>query len=98
VRALEPFEIEIRVVVEALARDLVEALVDGFAFDLAAFEPRMLRQDPGFRRGEHAIESAQHGHGQHDALVLRRTVGTAQQVGNLPDQVREIVVVGHGQG
>ena len=46
-------------------------------------------------RREHAVEAAQHGHGQHDALVLRRPVRPAQQVGDLPDEVREIVVVGH---
>ncbi len=33
--------------------------------------------------------------GQHDALVLRRAVGTAQQVGDLPDQIREVAVVRH---
>ena len=43
----------------------------------------------------HAVEAAKHGHGEHDALVLRRAVWAAQQVGNLPDQVRKVTVIGH---
>ncbi len=54
------------------------------------------RQDLGLGRRQHAVEPAQHGHGQHDPLVLRRPVRPAQQVGDLPDQVRKVVVVRHG--
>ena len=73
--ALELLEVEGGVVVKALAGGHVQPLVQGFALDLATFAPRMFGQDLGFRRGEHAVEAAQHGHRQHDALVLRRAVG-----------------------
>ena len=82
-------------VVEALSRGFVELAVERIAFELAALPLRMLCQDPRLARGEHAIEPAQHGHGKHDPLVLRRTVGAAQQVGDLPDQIREVVVIRH---
>ena len=71
----------------------VQPLVQGFALDLATFAPRVFGQDLGFRRGEHAVEAAQHRHGQHDALVLRRPVRAAQQIRDLPDQVGKVAVV-----
>ena len=82
-------------VVEALARSLVEVCVERVAFELAALAFLVFRQDLGFGGRKHAIETAKHGHGQHDALVLRRAVRAAQQVSDLPDQVGEVVVVGH---
>ena len=72
----------------------VQPDVEGLAFESAA-PAVVLGQDFLLARGEHAVEPSEHGHGQHDALVLRRAVGTAQQVGDLPDQVGEVVVVGH---
>ena len=93
--ALELLEVERRVVVEALAGGLVELGVERVAFELAALAPLVLGQDLGLGRREHAVEAAQHGHRQHDALVLRRAIRAAQQVGDLPDQVREVVVVRH---
>ncbi len=85
IASLQLLEVEGRVVVEALAGGLVQPLVQGLAFDLATFELRVFRQDLGFRRGEHAVEPAQHRHGQHDALVLRWAIWSAQQISNLPD-------------
>ena len=93
--ALELLEVEGGVVVKALAAGLVQPAVQGCAFDPATLAPRVFGQDPGLRRGEHAVETPQHGHGQHDALVLRGPVRAAQQVGDLPDQVRKMVVVRH---
>ena len=93
--ALEPLEVEGGVVVKALAGGLVQPAVQGFALQLATLAPRVFGQDPGFRRGEHAVEPPQHRHGQHDALVLRRAVRAAQQVGDLPDQGGEMAVVRH---
>ena len=93
--ALELLEVERGAIVEALAGGSVQPQVQGCALDLAALAPRVLGQNLGLRRGEHAVEPAQHRHGQHDALVLRRPVWAAQQIGDLPDQVREVVVVRH---
>ena len=93
--ALELLEVEGGVVVKALAGGPVQRLVQGFTLELATHAPRVFGQDLGFRRGEHAVEAAQHGHGQHDALVLWGPVRTAQQVGDLPDQGCEVVVVRH---
>ena len=92
---LELLEIEGGVVVKALSGGIVQPPVQGFTLDPATLAPRVFGQDLGFRRGEHAVEPAQHRHGQHDALVLRGPVRAAQQVGDLPDQVREVVVVRH---
>jgi hypothetical protein len=77
---------------EALAGGLVQPGVERLAGELPA-PAVVLGQDLGFSGSKDAVEAAQHGHGQHDALVLRRPVRPAQQVGDLPDQVREIVVV-----
>jgi len=96
--ALQLLEVQRRVAVETLARGLVELRVERVAFEPAALALRVLRQDPRLGRSEHAIEPAEHGHGQHDALVLRRAVGAAQQVGDLPDQVSEVAVVRHRWG
>ena len=93
--ALQPLEIELRVVVETLARDLVEPGVERIALELAPLALVIIGQNPLLGGREHAIEPAQHGHGQHDALVLRRAIRAAQQVSDLPDQVREVVVVRH---
>ncbi|MFO0875267.1 MAG: hypothetical protein U0575_15030 [Phycisphaerales bacterium] len=93
--ALELLEVQRRVVVEPLARRLVQPGIEGFALELV-LGPRVLGKHLGLGRREHAVESAEHRHGKHDALVLRRTVRTTQQVGDLPDEVREVVVVRHG--
>ena len=82
-------------VVEALAGGPVQPQVQGLALDLAAFAPLVFGQDCRLRRGEHAVETAQHRHRQHHALVLRGPIRAAQQVRDLPDQVREVAVVRH---
>ena len=55
----------------------------------------MLSEHTGLSGSKYTVEPSKHGHGQHDALVLRRAVGTAQQIGDLPDQVGEVAVVRH---
>ena len=64
--------------VELLGLSLLEFLV---AFD-----------DRSFGRLEDAIESAQHGHGKHDPLVLRWTIRATAKIGDLPDEVRQVLV------
>ena len=81
-------------VVEALARCLIKPGVQRLAVD-AVLQALVLCEDLRLGGRQHAIEAAQHGHRQHDPLVLRRTIGAAQQVGDLPDQVCEIDAVGH---
>ena len=95
---LEFLEIEGGLVMKPLSGGLVQSPFQGFALDPATLAPRVFSQNHGFRRGEHAVEPAQHRHGKHDALVLRGPVRAAQQVGDLPDQVREVVVVSHRSG
>ena len=82
-------------VVEALARGLVELRVERITFEFASLSLRVFGQDLGLGRCEHTVEPAQHRHRQHNPLILRRPVGPAQQVGDLPDQVRELVMIGH---
>ena len=46
-------------------------------------------------RFQNAIEATQDGHGQHDALALGRTEWATQQVCYLPDEVGELLMIGH---
>ena len=92
--ALEFLEVEIRVIVKALASRLVELGVQRFSFQPAA-PAIVLGEDLCLGGRQHAVEPSQDGHGEHHALVLRRAVRAPQQVGDLPDQVRKVVVVRH---
>jgi hypothetical protein len=83
------------VVVKTLPRGLVELAIERVPFESAPLSLRVLGQDLGLGRREHTVEPAQHRHRQHNSLVLRRPVGPAQQVGDLPDQVREVIMIGH---
>jgi hypothetical protein len=93
--ALELVEVELAVVVEAqrgavfILRQVVEDGVDiGDAF-AAQFGVAL---EHGFLAGrQHGVEAAQHGQRQHHALVLRRAVGAAQQIGDGPDEVGELL-------
>ena len=80
---------------EALAGGSVQELVERVVVEPAALALLQFGEDLGLGRGKHAVEPAEHGHGQHDPLVLRRAVRPAEQVGDLPDQVGEVVMVGH---
>src|SRR5215469_7885419 len=82
-------------IVEALAGGIVQDPVERVIVEPAALASLVLREDFWLRRREHAVKAAQHGHGQHDTLVLRWPVRAAQQVGDLPDKVGEIVMVRH---
>ena len=86
-------KVERGVVVEALAGGLVQDVVEGVVVDACPLALRMLAQALLLGRRQHAVEAAQHGHGQHDALVLRRAVGAAQQVGDVPDEVGKLVMI-----
>src|SRR5207302_10654324 len=46
-------------------------------------------------RRQNAIETAEHGHREHDALVLRRTVWPAQKVRNGPNEIDQFVMACH---
>ena len=74
--------------------DLSASLAE-FGADLSSLKALVVCHDLRLGGGQHAIEAAQHGHRQHDALVLWRTVGAAQQIGDLPNQVREVDAIGH---
>jgi len=46
---------------------------------------------------QHAVQPAQHRHGQHDLAVLWRTVGAAQFVGDFKDEVDQVSGIGGHQ-
>ncbi len=92
---LEPLEVEFGAVVEALPRDSVQLRFEGLAAHALGFEAFGFGEDLSFRFRQHTIESPQDGHGEHDPLVLGRPVGTAEKVRDLPDEVREVGMVGH---
>lgn len=63
---------------EALAAPLIQHLIKCVVGELAALPPLILREYLLFRRRKHTIEPSQHGHGQHDALVLWWAIWPAQ--------------------
>ncbi|MBI3178529.1 MAG: GGDEF domain-containing protein, partial [Deltaproteobacteria bacterium] len=93
--ALELGEVERRVVVKSLTGDFVELGVKGIAGELTALGAGEFRKHGWLGCAEHTIEASQYRHGQHHPLVLRRPVGPAKQVCDLPDEVSEGVVIGH---
>ncbi len=95
--ALQLLEIERGVVVEALASRPVELCIQRIVLELAA--PAVVLFQNLFLNGrQHAVEAAQDSHREHHPLVLRWAVRASQQVGDLPNQVGEIVVVSHRSG
>lgn len=79
---------------ETLSRSLIEHAVEGVILQ-ATFPFFMRGEYPVFCVCKHAVKTAQHGHGQHHPLVLRWTVRPTQEVGDLPDKIGELVMVGH---
>ena len=92
---LQLLEIQRGAVVKALAGGVVQHHFQGVALQLAALAPLAFRQHLRLGGCQHAIEAAQHRHGQHHPLILRRAVRAAQQVSDLPDQVGEVAMVTH---
>jgi hypothetical protein len=84
-------------VVEALCGRPVELGVQCLPFQLAA-PAVVLGENLHLGGCQHAIEPSQDSHREHHALVLRRAVRAPKQVGDLPDQVRKVVVVRHRSG
>ena len=100
--ALELLEVELAVVVKAqrLAVVILGPVVeDGVDVGDALGAELGMALEHGLLAGrQHGVEAAQHGERQHHALVLRRAVGTAQQVGDGPDEVGELLEAGaHGR-
>src|SRR5262249_28110268 len=93
--ALKFLEVERRVVVKTLARNLVELCVERVAREFAALGALVLGHDLCLSRRKHAVEAPQYSHGQHNAFILWRAVRPAEQICNLPDEVREVSVVKH---
>ena len=81
---------------KSLARRLVQQPVESIIVELAPFALIKIRQYLRLGRRQHTIEAPQHRHRQHDAFILWRSVGTAEQIGDLPDEIGEVVVIGHG--
>ena len=82
-------------VVKTLSGGFVQEFVEGVVliFVFVAFK---LAQDFFLGRRENGVKPAQHRHGQHDALVLGRTIRAAQQIRDLPDEIGKLVMIGHG--
>ena len=93
--AFELLERQGGVIMETLTGGLAEEFVEGLVVELAALPLLVFAEDLFLGRGEDAVEPPENGHGEHDPLVLGRSVGAAQQVGDLPDEVCQFVVVGH---
>ena len=93
----QPLEIEIRVIVESLACCLVEHGVQHCAL-VSALALSMFGENAGFGGRQHTVEATQHRHREHDSLVPGWPVGAAQKVGDLPNQVGNVTMVGHRNG
>ena len=75
---LQFLEIELRVIVEAVTRDLVQRAIQSIVFKFPAFATLELLQHLGLGVRQHAIEAAQYNEWQHHTLILRRAIRTAQ--------------------
>jgi hypothetical protein len=73
----------------------VQEFVKGVVVEFAALAFFMFAQNFVFAGSQHTVEAPQDGHGQHDAFVLRGTVWAAQQVGDLPDEIGNLVMISH---
>ena len=91
---LQALEVKRRTVVEPLVGDDVQPQVQRISVEPVP-QARVLLQHSGLGRRQHAVEAPQDSQGQHDPLILRRPVRAAQQIGDLPDQVREVRVIRH---
>ena len=86
-------EVEPAGVIELLLRRASKHFIDERR--VLTFELFLLFEDFGFGGFEDAVEAAQDGHGEHDFAVFGRAVGTAEKVGNVPDETDEgIGVIG----
>jgi len=79
--------------VALLASDLGKRLLDGSVRETLLPERIEMLQNLVLRGFEHAIETPQHDHGEHDAAILRWAVRTAKLVGDGPDFFREFLVL-----
>ena len=75
--AFEPLKIKSRMVVETLASDSIQEHIQSVAFQVV-LAPLVLRLNLALRRLQHAVEASQHGHRQHDTLVLRWPIRASQ--------------------
>ena len=55
-------------------------------------------EDLGFGGIEDAIKVAEDGHGEHDFAILGRTVGTAEGIGDVPDDLPRASILTAGNG
>ena len=83
-------------IVKTLAGGSVQQLVERIVLVFVAM-PVEFAQNFFLGRREHGVEPAQHCHGEHDALVLGRTVRATQQIRDLPDEIGQFVMIGHGE-
>ena len=81
---------------EAIAGSAIKELVERLVVQFAAFALFEFPQNFFLGRRENGVKPAQHRHGQHDALVLGRTIRAAQQIRDLPDEIGQFVMIGHG--
>ena len=100
--ALELVEIKLAVVMKAQRATvfiLGQVVEDGIDIGNALAAQFGIALEHGLFAGrQHGIEAAQHGQRQHHALVLRRAVGTAQQVGHRPDEIGKLLKIGAHAG
>ena len=89
-------EVVLAGVVELLLRGAAEHFIDDGG--VLAFELFLLFEDFGFGGFENAVEAAEDGHREHDLAVFGRAVGSAEEVGNVPDETYQAVgVIGQGR-
>ena len=91
-------KVERRVVVEADfgPATLLSSAVERVVVELAVLYASRIRPAPSsLVLAQHAVEPAEHDERQHDALILRRAIRAAEQIGDLPDEVRQFVVSSH---
>ena len=100
--AEERLEGELAGVVEGQLELLIDDLLDGLGVSsFLRLELLVHRDDVVLGLLQHAIETTQHGERNHHPAILRRPVRTAQEIGDVPDDITvlfECVEVFHEMG
>jgi hypothetical protein len=92
---LQALKVEGRAIVKSVPGCLIQNAIERVVCKFSALAPFELRENFGFCICKHTVKTAQYYERQHDTLVLRWPIRTAQEVRYLPDQIGKVGMAGH---